>query len=123
MTEAETLEILALFTANALTGFTLYASFTFAFLTATYFIGKELTRLQAIVVSFIYIFTAAASILTTVANLDAMDVLQRESANILSSRPLWSAAAWKVYMGTILALGMIASLVFLYDVRNNKGPK
>ena len=58
MTEAEALDLIVGFGANATSGFAIYISFTFAFLTLSYFVGSKLTTFQAIVVSVIYIIGA-----------------------------------------------------------------
>jgi len=59
MTEAEAIETLSILGANGATYFTLFTTFTFAYLTVAYFVGASLTRFQCIAVSAIYFFTAS----------------------------------------------------------------
>jgi hypothetical protein len=51
MTEAEALELIAIYVTNAHEGFTLYLSVTFAYLITAYLVGSKLSPFQALAVS------------------------------------------------------------------------
>ena len=61
MAEAEVFEVGAAWVANAITAFTIYISFTFAYLTAAYVIGKGLSRFQVAVINVLYTLSAASA--------------------------------------------------------------
>lgn len=64
MTEAEAIELIAIFTTNVIASNTIYLSFTFAYLTAAYFVGASLSRFQAIFVSVLYALAANGAMMT-----------------------------------------------------------
>ena len=51
MTEADTLEMIALYSANSITAFTVYISFTFGFLVTAFVAGDKLTTFQVLTAS------------------------------------------------------------------------
>ena len=120
MTEAESIELVSIITANALTGFTIYISFTFAFLTAVHFVGDTLTRVQAISASVIYLLCAGSAALTTLGNLEGANAIMNENPNVLSSVPMWNPGTWQIGMSFLFFVVIIASLVFFYSVRNGR---
>ena len=67
MNESEVLEAINLHAANGISSFTIFLSFTFAYITAAYLAGEKLTTLQVSIISCIYFsgaFGWAASTLT-----------------------------------------------------------
>ena len=58
MTEAEAMELLLACVSNTISGFTVNISFTFAYLTAAFFVGARLTLFQTIAVSCLYVASA-----------------------------------------------------------------
>ena len=48
MTEAEALELIAIYITNAHGGFTIYLSVTFAYLVTAYLVGRKLSPFQAL---------------------------------------------------------------------------
>ena len=143
MSEAEILELIAIYTTNALTSLTVYVSFTFGYLTVAYFVGSKLSRFQVIATSSIYIVSAFGMMFSTVGigaiffiglwltkeNLFRHSFNAREVANravgtsqlpqdsmILSSL-IWNGALWIVCIPIGLTLGILVSLYFMYDCR------
>jgi hypothetical protein len=60
MNESEVLEIVNLYASNGMHSLSIWATFTFACLTAAYLAGDRLSRFQVIVVSSLYFVAAGA---------------------------------------------------------------
>lgn len=119
MSEAEILELIAIYTTNALTSLTVYVSFTFGYLTVAYFVGSKLSRFQVIATSSIYIVSAFGMMFSTVGNVEAWSALKSQlpqDSMILSSL-VWNGALWIVCIPIGLTLGILVSLYFMYDCR------
>jgi hypothetical protein len=119
MNDAELLEALAAWSANGINSFTVYISITFAYLTASYFVGKALSRSQTIILSGLYIVSALSAALSNLAAMDALRILMETYPNLLDSSPYFKLDLWIVFMNTICTLGIILSLYFMYQVRND----
>ena len=117
MSEAETLELISLYYGNAIDAFTIYISFTFAYLTIAYFVGSALTRFQVIAASGLYLISAMSAALGTVMPVLAWGELLASRETTLAKFDLWNADIWIPYMGIILAGGILVSLYFMFDVR------
>lgn len=117
MTEAEVLDLVVGFGANATNGFALYISFTFAFLTICYFIGSKLTRSQAIIISAIYVLGAAGPAASAYSHMVAIAELQSQHPTMLDGLFGWDQELWMIWEPTMAAIGVLLSLYFLYDVR------
>ncbi len=118
MTEAEVFEVGAAWVANAITAFTIYISFTFAYLTAAYVIGKGLSRFQVAVINVLYTLSAASAIFSMMNSIMMWEsaLLYTESAieyQYFFNNPKF----WYSYMSAILALGILVCLYFMIDVR------
>ena len=61
MTEGEVIEAAAAVTANSITMFTIFITFTFGFLASAYFVGGKLTRFQALAATGLYVVAAGFS--------------------------------------------------------------
>ena len=117
MSEAEVLEAVADYVANAHASFTLYVSFVFGFLVVAYLAGKELSRFQAWVASSTFALAASASALSMTANLQAFGLIMRTYPTTLNNLPLYDGDLWVVLMSTVLWPGILVSLYFMWDVR------
>ena len=84
MTEAEALEVLSEFANNTATYFTMFVSFTFAYLTVTYLVGKSLSRFQSLAISGLYVISALVSGITTVGWAQAWLVLRTSETTMLN---------------------------------------
>ena len=118
MNEPEVLEIVNLFASNAMTSFSIWATFTFAYLTAAYLAGSRLTRFQVITVSSLYFVAAGAFALSGITHL-------RSFEKIFSAYPEFIPSGYWNLPWTILGYvmnfgGMGASLYFMFDIRKNK---
>ncbi|MFT4583677.1 MAG: hypothetical protein ACI915_003365 [Gammaproteobacteria bacterium] len=62
MSEAETMELIAIFAANSINGFAIFASLTFSYLAVAYVVGGSLTKFQALAASGLYIVSGGAAV-------------------------------------------------------------
>ncbi len=120
MTEGEALEVAGIFAGNAITSFTVYVTFTMAYLVAAYYAGLRLTPFQSITVSALYLFASFAPMLSLVTNIlvygEAMDL-----TDIGRNSPLFtSGIVWAVGMTFLMSIGMLISLYFMWQVRHPK---
>lgn len=120
MTEFEALEIAALMTSNAISSYTIYISFTFAYLTVAYLVGAKLSKIQALVASSLYLFAALSAILAFFANLEVYGMAISQAPLVRSLAPYLSPTFWKVYMLGLMSTGLLVSLFFMWDVRRQK---
>lgn len=120
MTEAEVIELIAIYTANALESFTLYLSFTAAYLIAAYFVGNNLTRFQTAAASALYLIASSSAALSLQAGIQTWVALKDSTPTIIDSVPLYSPKLWLVMMPTVLIPGIFVSLYFMWSVRHPK---
>lgn len=117
MTESEVLEVVNLFAGNAISSFSLWVTFTFAYLTATYLVGARLTSIQAITVSFLYLVAAGAFALSRVTHARSFEETFSAYPDFIPS-DYWNLP-WSI-LGYVMCLsGMAASFYFMYDIRKN----
>ena len=116
MTEAEALETAAAFSANALTSFTVYISFTFAYLTAGYVAAVNFTKFQLLVGSGLFVASAGSAGVSCVASSDAMMTILTSYPSVLDNQISWSIP-WAAVMSVVLSAGLLISLYFVYDLR------
>ena len=62
MSEAEAIEVAGIWSGHILTSFTIYISFTFAYLVTVFYVGTRLNPLQAIFGTALYVFAATSTI-------------------------------------------------------------
>lgn len=118
MTEAETLELVSLYYGNAIDAFTIYISFTFAYLTVAYFVGAKLSGFQVIVVSGLYLIAALSTTLGSVMPMLAWGELLSSRETLLDKFQLWNGITWVFNMCVIFAGGMVVSFYFMFDIRS-----
>ena len=122
MNEADLVEAIQNSVELALTAFVLYLTVTFAYLTVAFLAGSKLTRFQAIAVSGLYLTAAVAS---TLSCFTFHQMLGKLLLNLSSTTQLFSKIAlmnadfWKFYIASLLSLGMLVSLYFMYDCRRS----
>ena len=117
MTEAETLEVVALYGSNSFSIFTVYLSITFAYLTVAYFLGAKLSRFQTITISGLYIASSAMASLAFIGTTQTWVVLISTTQTMLNTIPIYSAGVWHIYAAILAIAGILVSLYFMYDVR------
>ena len=120
MTEAETLEVLADFANNTATYFTMFVSFTFAYLTVAYFVGKSLSRFQCLAISGLYLISAAVSGTTTVGWAQAWLTLRERERTMLDDVWLFNDIGWIGAVSFLFVTISSVSLYFMYDIRNRR---
>lgn len=121
MTEAEIIELMAVNGANAITAFTVYISFTFAFLATAYFVGSQLTPFQATVCSGLYVISAGAPALTQVVYIQIMFTILDSSPTILQDISFLNGTFWIWTMTILQTAGIFICLYFMWSVRNREG--
>ncbi len=123
MAEAELWELIAVHAANAMSAFNIYLTVTFAYLIAAYLVGAKLSKLQAGLITGLFIFSAGSGWLAMVIYLRRaaifQDMLASES-EIYARTFLMGGKFWSVYMAILLAFGMAVSLYFMYDIRRKR---
>ena len=120
MTEAEVLELAAIYSSNTMSAFTLYISFTFAFLITAFYAGKKLTAFQVVTASGLYVVSVGSTVLAMIGSLQAQYAIQGTNDTLLDDFPIWTGGLWIPYMGTILIIGILISLYFMWNVRHSK---
>ena len=121
MNEAEIAEIVAVYWDIAVNSFTVYITFTFAFLATAYFVGASLTRFQALAASSMYVFSAVSGILSMTAAIQAWSVYKASAPTRLEEVYLLSDTLWQVYMPVLTSAAAVISLYFMYDLRRRAG--
>ena len=117
MTEAEALEFVAIYTANAHTAFSLYISFTFAYLATAFFVGARLTGFQALAASGLYFISATVAILALIGNIQVWTEVAKSTATLLDRLPLMNGDLWIPLLSVTMGIGILAGLYFMWDVR------
>ena len=120
MTEAEAIELIAIFTTNVIASNTIYLSFTFAYLTAAYFVGASLSRFQAIFVSVLYALAANGAMMTQLGSIQAWSIIMEEHATALDSVPMYNGEFWQIAIPISLSIMTLASLYFMWNVRHRR---
>jgi hypothetical protein len=117
MTEAEAYELALMASANGVTSFTVYITFTFGYLAAAYFAGKHLTRNQALIVSALYVFSALSAMLNLLSDLDFYGTALSHAPTLAPQGALNGSEFWSIYMTVLLGAGIVASLYFMWSIR------
>ena len=120
MTEAEAIENALLASGNAITSFTVYISVTFGYLAAAYFVGSNLTRAQVVIFNSLFVFASLSCLLSLDANLVTQSVATSQAPDLYPDRMTNQAGFWRIYMDTLLAAGIFASLYFMIAARRSK---
>ena len=120
MTEAEALELVAIYTANAHTSFSIYISVTFAYFATAFFVGSRLTGYQALAASGLYFISATGSMLALIANIQVWVGVAESTATLLDRLPLMNGMLWILCLSLVMGIGVLASLYFMWDVRHSE---
>lgn len=92
----------------------LYLTVISGYLLVAYIAGKELTFLQTTIITVLFGFFAG---LNTIATMSYMESAHYFGSTYGAGRsPAWAAPA----VGTVLFLGILAALKFMWDVRHPK---
>ena len=117
MTEAETLELISMYYGNAIDAFALYITFTFAYLTVAYFVGRALTRFQVFAASGLYLVSTLSTALGVILPMVAWTELLGSRQTLLGKFRIWNGEFFMWYLGAIFTIGIIVSLYFMFNVR------
>ena len=114
-----TYEAMAMWAANAITSFSIYLTFTFAYLTAAYLAGTKLTRYQVFVISVLYTVGALISLFSVISNLELYTVLLNQE-EMLRSAITFSGEFYIYSITPLFMVGIGVSLCFMWYVRHPK---
>ena len=120
MTEAEALELIAIYVTNAHGGFALYLSVTFAYLVTAYLVGSKLTPFQALAVSGLFFITAIVTTLSTISSVQAWIVVKRSTSTVIDTVALYNPELWLFTLPVIMFPGVLVSLYFMWNIRHEK---
>lgn len=120
MTEAEAFEMMLLSASNATNAFSQYITFTFAYITAAYFVGKQLSRFQVLAASGLYLFAAVFTMGNAITDLQwarkTVELIGDLAPDgIASDMDFWFATA-----GILMSAGILVSLYSMWNVRHAK---
>ena len=116
----EASEAMAMWTANAIESFSVYLTVTFAYLTVAYLAGKKLSGFQVLVVSVLYISAAGISLLSCINQLLFYTAIANEIDSAITTSPLSSGNFWIYFVSPPLIVGVLVSLLFMWNVRHPK---
>ena len=120
MTEAEWMDLAVQWSSNAISAFTIYVTFTFAYLTAAFFIGERLTRVQMLITSTLYLFSALCGLLACVNGIAFYGAAIGHAPSDMPNYVFSSGEFWLTYVPALLTFGILASLYFMWSVRHPK---
>ena len=126
MSEAEAVELIAMYLDNLVVSISVYLSITFAFLVVSHTVGSRLSQFQATVVSVLYIVAALTMY-------GAMLINQLWIESLLSSNPIvlrteslkfvMNMKFWKTALAVLIFSGILVSLYYSHDARRNTRPE
>ena len=121
MSELEAVEAVSELLANAISSFTVHFSFTFAYLTASYLVGRSLSKFQAIAVSVLYVTSATITALTVYGNQQAIEEVQLTyPSKVIDRLLMFDMTVWHAVSGVLFTAVVLLSLYFMYNVRTSK---
>lgn len=120
MTEYELIDSLNSTMSLWLSSFMAYVSFLSAYLIVAYLVGKELTRPQAMIISTLFCFSAGLTLFAIwgVGGRIGFTVQALNAAN--PNYPITIGPGYREALFICCALGVLASLKFMWDVRHTK---
>ena len=118
MTEPEVMEMVNLYASNSMGCFSLWVSFTFAYLTVAYLVGNKLSKTQLYIISTLYVISGGAFAIAAVTYTESFSALNAVYPEFVPT-DLWRFP-WTLASSLMLAGGMLASLFFMWDVRHPK---
>ena len=119
MVPTESLELIALYIQNMMLAFSMYLTLTFAFLAGAFVVGARLSRYEAVAISALYLFASMSTIGSLMISLRL--VQEVPDISTLVSTSYMNPAYWQMYMGPILVIGILLSIRFLFNVRQQRG--
>jgi len=118
MSEFEAIEAVTALLENGMTSFTVYFSFTFAYLTASYLVAAALTKFQAIALSALYVVSAESTGVAVYGCQQAIEDIQNTYPSaVIDSMLIWDMRYWHAYILFLFIAVIILSLYFMYNRR------
>ncbi len=117
------MEVVAVYMSTALTAFAIYASFTFAYLTAAYFVGSKLSGFQSALVSTLYVASGIVTTSSSYAMVQGWGEMVSIYPTLLDNLPVYSFRGWHYYITAVMLAGIFASLYFMHDIRSKSRGK
>ena len=99
MTEMDFVEALNLHASNGINAFAIYSTLTFAFLSAIYVAGAKLSKIEILLLSFLYLTWAVSFSMGAIVHMQSLEALLREYPSFVRTS-LWYAP-WSI-MGTAM---------------------
>jgi hypothetical protein len=116
----EASEAMAMWVANVIESFSVYLTVTFAYLTVAYLAGKKLSGFQVLVISVLYTSAAGISLLSCINQLIFYTAIANEIDSAIAAVPLISGETWIYAISPLLIVGVLVSLLFMWNVRHPK---
>jgi hypothetical protein len=120
MTEYELIDAINGTTDLLTTSFSMYVTFTTAYLICAYMVGGSLNRQQCFVITVLYVASTGVSTLTMLSIgariLDLYDTLKLTNPARIGLAHDWIY----IELATLSALGMFAGVKFMWDIRHPK---
>jgi len=120
MSEVEAFEMTLLAASNATDAFAQYITFTFAYITAAYFVGNQLSRFQVLAASGLYLFAALFAFGNSVTDIQWMAKAVEHTGDLAPEGIASNTDFWFTSAGSLMMLGILISLYFMWNVRNRK---
>ena len=120
MTEAEAFEMALISAGNATNAFSQYVTFTFAYITAAYFVGNKLSRFQVLAASGLYLFAAVFAFGNAVTDLQWWTKAVEHTGELTPEGIASDTGFWITSSASLMMLGIIVSLYFMWNVRHPK---
>lgn len=116
MTDIDFIEALNLHATNGMSGFALFLTLTFSYMTAIYIVGGKISHLQITLLSLLYFIWAISFALVAITHLQSIESLVTEYPKYIRAR-MWFVP-WS-YLGWILTVGgIVICCYFVYDIRS-----
>ena len=120
MTEYELIDSLNSTMGLWISSFMAYVSFVSAYLAVAYLVGKDLTRQQSIIISTLFCFSAGLMMFAIWGVGTRVGYTAQALNGVNPEYPIAIGPGYKEALFTCCALGVIASLKFMRDVRHAK---
>ena len=112
MTDLAVHEVLAMWSSNAQTAFSIYLTLTFAYLSAAYFVGSKLSAFQAFALSGLYFGGASSGLISCVNQMVLFSAVIAEHPEV-EAMALVSGEFWVYGLAPLMSLGILVSLYFM----------
>ena len=120
MTEYELIDSLNSTMTLWVSSFMAYVTFLSAYLVVAYLVGKELTRQQCIIISTLFCFSAGLAMFA-IWGVGTRVVYTAQALNLANpTYPIAIGTGYREALFICCALGVLASLKFMRDVRHPK---